>query len=412
MVAELIFVGTELLLGDIVNTNAQYISKGLADLGISIYFITTVGDNEERLLSCLDQAKKRADVVILSGGLGPTPDDITKETVAKHAGRKMYLDAEAMAVLNRYFTKRKITRRTSNNEKQAYMPEGAVLWDNPNGTAPGMCLETPEIVYMTVPGPPVEMKLMFEDYVKPYFEVHTNHTIASKTLKLIGIGESSAADMLKDLMEESENPTLAPYAKTAEVHLRMTAKGETKAEAMKLIDAFEKQVKEKVGTYIYCEDDRELTDVIIDKLRDRKMTVATAESCTGGMLSSAFVDKAGVSDVFINGWVTYSNEAKAKMLGVPVEILESVGAVSEETASIMAENAASLSGAEAAVAITGIAGPGGGTDLKPVGLVYIGVCVNGKKSVAEYHLPGNRSKVRENAVKYALIELMKVLDEV
>lgn len=410
MIAELIFVGTELLLGDIVNTNAQYISKGLADLGVSIYYQTTVGDNEERLLGCLEQARGRADVVLLSGGLGPTPDDITKETVAKHAGRKMHFDPKAMEVIENYFNKRKITRRIS-NDKQACLPEGAILWDNPNGTAPGMCLETPDLVYMTIPGPPVEMKLMFDAYVKPYFEGHSKHTIASKTLKLLGIGESVAAEMLKDLMETSENPTLAPYAKTAEVHLRMTAKAETRQEAFSLIEAFEKKVKEKVGQYIYCEDDRELVDVIIDMLRIKGRMISTAESCTGGLLSSAFIDKPGVSDVYKNGWIVYSNEAKQTQLGVPKDLLDTVGAVSRETAQAMARSAAALSGANAAVSITGIAGPGGGTDLKPVGLVYIGVHVDGRESVAEYHLPGNRSKVRENAVKYALIELLDILKQ-
>ena len=348
MVVELISVGTEILLGNIVNTNAAYLAEKCALLGCSLYHQTVVGDNEERMEEAIRQAIERADIVILTGGLGPTKDDLTKEVTAKVFGRKLYMDEHSRARIRDYFEKIKSKKVTENNWKQALVPEGAIVIDNLNGTAPGLILEDKERgkAAILIPGPPNEMKPMFEHDIAPYLNKKQPEGIYSHMVKVCGIGESRAETMVADLMDAQTNPTLAPYA---------------------------------------------------------------AESCTGGKLSGRLLNVSGASNVYNEGYITYANASKEKILGVKHETLETYGAVSEQTAAEMALGAAKAAGADAALSVTGIAGPGGGTAEKPVGLVYIGCAVNGEVTVREYRFTGNREKNRDYAVARAITLLREEL---
>ncbi|MBO5093734.1 MAG: competence/damage-inducible protein A [Lachnospiraceae bacterium] len=402
MTVELISVGTEILLGNIVNTNAAYLAEQCAGLGLSCYYQTVVGDNEERLAQTIETALSRADIVILSGGLGPTKDDLTKETVAKVLGRTMQMDEHSKEKIKEYFTKRKI-ELTDNNWKQAMAPEGAIVVDNANGTAPGIIIEDNGKRVILLPGPPNELIPMFETSIYPYLSEAEPGIIYSKTVKLCGIGESKAETMAADLIAEQSNPTIAPYAKTGEVHLRITAKAADEKEAKKLIKPVVKELKNRFGMNVYTTDENTtLEQAVVDLLLANNLTVTTAESCTGGLLSAKLINVPGVSEVFKSGHVTYSNKAKHKLLGVKKPSLDKYGAVSESVAKEMAKGAAASSKADVAVAITGIAGPEGGSDEKPVGLVYIACSVCGKIKVKEYNFSGNRNKIRESSVIAAL----------
>lgn len=402
MTVELISVGTELLLGNIVNTNAAYLAEQCAGLGLSCYYQTVVGDNEERLTQTLRTALERADVVILSGGLGPTQDDLTKETAAKVLGRQLYLDEHSKERIQDYFAKRRI-ELTENNWKQAMVPEGAIVLDNANGTAPGIILKAGEKSVILLPGPPNELVPMFETAVYPYLMAAEPGVIYSQTVKLCGIGESKAETMVADMIAEQGNPTIAPYAKTGEVHLRVTAKAVSEKEAKKLLKPVIKELKNRFGAKVYTTDEKvTLEEAVVELLRKNDLTVTTAESCTGGLLSARLINVPGVSEVFKSGRVTYSNKAKKKLLGVKKLSLDQYGAVSPNVAKEMAKGAAAAAKADVAVAVTGIAGPDGGTAQKPVGLVYIACSVCGRTTVKEYQFSGNRSKVRENSVVAAL----------
>lgn len=402
MTVELISVGTEILLGNIVNTNAAYLAEQCAGLGLSCYYQTVVGDNEERLAQTIKTALGRADIVILSGGLGPTKDDLTKETAAKVLGRTMRMDEHSKERIKEYFTKRKI-ELTDNNWKQAMVPEGAIVVDNANGTAPGIIIEDNGKRVILLPGPPNELIPMFENSIYPYLCEAEPGIIYSKTVKLCGIGESKAETMVADLIAEQSNPTIAPYAKTGEVHLRITAKAADEKEAKKLIKPVVKELKNRFGMNVYTTDENiTLEQSVVDLLLANNLTVTTAESCTGGLLSAKLINVPGVSEVFKSGHVTYSNKAKHKLLGVKKPSLDKYGAVSESVAKEMAKGAAASSKADVAVAITGIAGPEGGSEAKPVGLVYIACSVCGKIKVKEYNFSGNRNKIREGSVIAAL----------
>ena len=402
MTVELISVGTEILLGNIVNTNAAYLSEQCARLGLSCFYQTVVGDNEERLSAVFRTAFERSDVVILSGGLGPTQDDLTKETVAKVLGRQMILDEASKKSIQEYFAKRRI-ELTENNWKQAMVPEGAIVVANANGTAPGIIVEEGSKRVILLPGPPNELISMFEKSIYPYLSKTEPGIIYSRTVKLCGIGESKAETMVADLIAEQGNPTIAPYAKTGEVHLRITAKAETEKEAKKLLKPVIKELKNRFGIHVYTTDENvTLEQAVVELLLANHLTVTTAESCTGGLLSAKLINVPGVSEVFKHGHVTYSNKAKHKLLGVKKPSLGKYGAVSETVAKEMVKGAAVSSKADVAVAITGIAGPDGGSEEKPVGLVYIGCSVCGRVKVKEYHFSGNRNKIRENSVIAAL----------
>jgi nicotinamide-nucleotide amidase len=403
MVVELISVGTEILLGNIVNTNAHYLSVRCANLGLSLYYQTAVGDNEERLKESLLCALKRSDIIILTGGLGPTVDDLTKEVTAKTLERKLVTDEHTKARIAEYFVH--LNREvTSNNWKQAEIIEGAIVIDNHNGTAPGLIVETKEEKrIILLPGPPNEMIPMFENDIFPYLNNLTPDIIYSEMIKICGIGESFAETMIADMIKEQTNPTIAPYAKTGEVHLRVTAKAETETKAKSLIKPVVDELKERFKEDIYTTNENEnLEDVLIQLLDQKKLTVTCAESCTGGLIAARLINVSGASKVFNEGFITYSNEAKSKYLNVNKNTLDVYGAVSEETAKEMVEGAALNTNSNAALAVTGIAGPDGGTDEKPVGLVFIGCYVDGKTIVKKYNFKGNRRKVRESTVICAL----------
>ena len=403
MTVELISVGTELLLGNIVNTNAAYLAEKCADLGLSCFYQSVVGDNEERLGAVLKAALERSDIVILSGGLGPTEDDLTKEVSAKVMGRQLVMHEPSKKRIEEYFTSRNM-ELTENNWKQAMMPEGAIAVNNENGTAPGVIIEDGDKKVILLPGPPNEMIPMFEKSIMPYLEGSDPEVIYSQTVKICGVGESKAETLIKDMIDSQSNPTIATYAKNCEVHLRVTAKAAGEKEAKKLVKPVVKELKNRFGPCIYTTNaDITLEKAVVDLLIANKLTVSTVESCTGGMLAARLINVSGVSDVYKSGYITYSNKAKRRILGIKKGLLEKKGAVSEEVAKEMAKGAAAISRAEVAVSITGIAGPGGGTEEKPVGLVYIACSVCGKIKVRKYNFRGNRAKIRETAVSSALI---------
>lgn len=411
MTVEIICVGTELLLGNIVNTNAAYLAEKCAALGLSNYFQTVVGDNEERLSMVLSSAISRSDIVILSGGLGPTEDDLTKEVAAKVCGKTLQGDEHSMERIAEYFAARDIVP-TENNWKQAMVPEGAIVLDNDNGTAPGIIMETDACKVILLPGPPGELIPMFEEKVIPYFEKLTKGVICSKTVKICGVSESSVETAVKDLIDNQSNPTIATYAKTGEVHIRVTASAEDSKKAEKLLKPVVKELKTRFGHDIYTTDEAvTLEKCVVDLLLANQLTVTCAESCTGGMLSARLINVPGVSDAYKSGFVTYSNKAKKNLLGVKKSTLQKHGAVSAQTVKEMVKGAALISKADVAVATTGIAGPDGGTKEKPVGLVYIACNVKGNVTVEEFRFKGNRTKIREAAVSAALRLMRKCILE-
>lgn len=410
MIVELVSVGTELLLGNIVNTNAAFLAEKCALLGLSLYHQAVVGDNEERLAQTLETAIQRSDVVILSGGLGPTKDDLTKEVAAKVMGMPLKEDKHTRKRIEEYFKNSQFKIITDNNWKQAQVPEGATVVDNGNGTAPGLIMEKDGKSVILLPGPPNEMKPMFEKDIFPYLNRLQPETICSSMVKICGLGESYVETQIADLIESQTNPTIAPYAKTGEVHLRVTAKAADEKEAKKLIKPMVKELRNRFGTNIYSTEENEtLEESIITLLKEKELTLTTAESCTGGMLAARLTNVPGVSEVFKQGLVTYSNRAKRKLLDVKKNTLKDCGAVSEKTAKEMAKNGAFITGSDACVSVTGTAGPTGGTEEKPVGLVYIGCCYNNKTVVKEFHFKGERQKIREQATANALILLRECI---
>lgn len=403
MTAEIICVGTEILLGNIVNTNAAYLAEQLAGLGIFCYYQTVVGDNGERLLETLELAAKRSEVIILSGGLGPTQDDLTKETVAKFCGKKLLMDEKSKKQIAEYFEKRKM-KPTGNNWKQAMVPEGARVFENHNGTAPGMAVETNKNKFILLPGPPEELRLMFEESVAPYLKEQSPFVILSQTVKTCGLSESAVEEQLRDLIDKQTNPTIATYAKTGEVHVRVTAKADSQKEASKLIKPMVKELKSRFGNDIYSTDDGvTLEKALADLLQSAGLTISCAESCTGGLISATLINVPGISELYKAGFVTYSNKAKRKLLGVKKGTLEKYGAVSSQTAQEMVKGLLAETKTDVGIAVTGIAGPDGGTKEKPVGLVYISCNVKGKITVKECHFNGTREKIRRASVTTALM---------
>ncbi|MBQ9989945.1 MAG: competence/damage-inducible protein A [Lachnospiraceae bacterium] len=402
MIVELISVGTELLLGNIVNTNAAFLAEQCAALGLSCFYQTVVGDNAERLCETIEKALERSDVLILSGGLGPTQDDITRDMVAKVLGKDLVLDEHSKERIRLFFAGRGQSI-PDNNWRQAYKPDGAVVIDNENGTAPGLILSEKGKHIFLLPGPPNELKPMFTEQMMPYLQKLEEAVIFSVTVKLCGIGESQAETDILDLLEGQTNPTMAPYAKTGEVHLRVTAKAVTEGEARRLVQPMVEELKNRFGHKVYTtQEEVTLEQAVAELVRERGWKLATAESCTGGMLAARLTRVPGVSAVFETGLVTYANETKSALLGVKEDTLSAFGAVSPETAREMAEGLAERGGAEVALSITGIAGPDGGSADKPVGLVYIGCRVKDKTVVKECRFGGSREKIRESSVAAAL----------
>lgn len=416
MIAEAVFVGTELLMGEILNTNAQYLSRRLAELGIDQYFQVTVGDNPDRLEATLRLALARADVVITSGGLGPTPDDLTREVAARVAGRPLQLDRTVLDELSAWFSR---TGRlmTENNKRQAMVPVGATVLPNPIGTAPGLIIPAappgsgkggegaPEKVLILLPGPPHEFQRMFNEEVVPYLTTRLGGQalrLYSRTLRFSGIGESALASLIGDLLDQQTDPTIAPYAKLGEVHLRLATKAASAEAAAARFAPVIASIVDRAGAYLYGYDETELEEAVGQLLRQRGESLALAESCTGGLVAQRITAVPGASAYFLSGYVTYSNEAKMDLLGVPPSTLEQHGAVSETTVRAMAEGARVRSGADWAVSISGIAGPGGGTPEKPVGTVWIGLAGPVGVKARRFQFRGGREEIRRWAAQYAL----------
>ncbi|MGI6077467.1 MAG: competence/damage-inducible protein A [Fastidiosipilaceae bacterium] len=409
---ELLTCGTEILMGQIVNTNATFLARQLTLLGINSLYQTTVGDNPIRLENAIRTALGRSDSVIITGGLGPTEDDISMAVAARVANRPLERHEPSVKAIQGYFAS--LNRETAEiNYKQAMMPVGAHVIPNNNGTAPGAIVpvqgphRTQYIILL--PGPPLENQLMFEDEVKPFFEAHSDAKFDTTFIRMIGVGESNAATLLADLIDKQINPTIAPYSSEGEVAFRLTERL-VHGEEGKGVEPLIAEIKSRLGKYIYEIGDRSLPEVLKDLLSERGLTIAFAESCTAGLVAATFGDIPGVSTVFKGGVVSYANDVKADILQVPQTILDDHGAVSEETAIAMAEGCRQVTGADLAVSITGVAGPDGGTEEKPVGLVYIGLADASGSYARKFHFLGNRNKVRKiaalNAFNMARVRLL------
>lgn len=390
MNAEIVSVGTELLLGQVVNTDTAIVARVLSGLGINLLHSAVVGDNPQRLKDAIFEATNRSDILIMTGGLGPTEDDLTKETAAAAAGKKLVLHEESLRRLCSYFNKESVSE---SQKKQAMLPEGCTVFPNNNGTAPGCAFKTEKgAIIIMLPGPPSELEPMLQESVVPYLQAMQDAVILSHNIKIFGRGEAAVALEMHDLMEHA-NPTVAPYAKEGEMFLRVTAKAADAQQAEALCEPVVAEIQARLGEFVYGIDVDSLEETVVTHLRRQKKKLAAAESCTGGLLAKRITDISGSSTVFEMGCVTYANSAKEKLLGVPHETLETVGAVSPETARAMAEGIVRLSGADIGIGITGIAGPQGGTPEKPVGLVYIALS-DGENTWVGRRKPIGRTKSR------------------
>lgn len=413
MNAEIIAVGSELLLGQIANTNAQFLSKELADLGVNVYFHTVVGDNSSRLQSAIEMAEGRSDIIIFSGGLGPTKDDLTKETIANYLGKKLLIDEDVLMSIEQFFQKRNRTM-TDNNRKQALVFEDGIVLQNDHGTAPGLFLQSNKKMYMLLPGPPKELIPMFLNYGKPMLtdKLGMNEKIISRVLRFFGIGESMLETQIEDLIDGQKNPTIAPLAGDGEVTLRLTAKYESIEKATRLLDETEQKIMERVGTFFYGYNDTTLMKELFHVLEQKELTISCAESLTGGLFQEQFTSLPGASNHLKGGIVCYTNEVKEKILKVKRETLETDGAVSESCAKQLAENVAELLHSDIGISFTGVAGPGA-LEGKPAGTVYVGIYIkNTPTTVKKLTLGGTREANRIQTVKYGCYYLMKLLKEV
>jgi nicotinamide-nucleotide amidase len=414
MKAEIIAVGTELLLGQIVNTNAQYLSQGLAAIGIDVYFQTVVGDNEQRLRQAIETARERADILIFTGGLGPTQDDLTKDALAAYLGRRLVLHEPSMAKIEEMFASRGI-HMVESNRRQALMLDNSDPLPNDAGLAVGNALSVDGTRYILLPGPPREMKPMFDGPAKEWLreQLGDRDPLFSRILRFAGIGESALEDALLGLIGSQSDPTIAPYAKEGEVAIRISTKARDAAEADQRIDETVARIEDLVGQYIYAREDVPIEQAVIAKLRNLDKTAAAAESCTGGLIAELLTDVIGSSNAFAGGVVTYTNEMKHALLGIPRAQLEgegAPGAISRETAAAMAERVLSIANSDYGIATTGVAGPAS-SEGKPVGLVYIAIAERGRQAdVYELQLSGSRSMIRLRAAKQALYRLWRAID--
>lgn len=407
MKAAIISVGTELLFGQIVNTNSAYLSSQLNLLGIDVMFHYTVGDNADRLRDTIDIALNSVDLLITTGGLGPTQDDLTKEVASETFGDQLILHQASMDNLNEIFEKRGI-RMTPNNIKQAFMPSRATVFYNVMGTAPGFALSKDKKTIVCLPGPPGEMRTMFANEVKPYLIGLSEDIIYYRMIKTFGIGEAQLETVLLPLINGQSDPTIATYAKEGESCVRVASKRKTKSEAEAAVCEMVEKIKAYIGKYIYSIDDEEYAEVVSRKLLEQNITISSAESCTGGMFASALTDIPGISAVFDRGLVTYSNKSKIEELGVSAGTLDKFGAVSRETAIEMARGVKRVAGTRIAVSSTGIAGPGGSTPGKPVGLVYIGAVFDDRETVIELRL---RDANRKWNRSYTVLSMMDIINK-
>ena len=409
MIAEILSVGTELLMGQIANTDAQFISRRLSELGVTLYRHTTVGDNPARVKEALREALGRADVVITTGGLGPTEDDLTKEMVAEYFGLPMEPHEPSLRAIADFMA-RLGREMADNNRKQGYFPKGSIVMENRLGTAPGCVVEAQGKAVAVLPGPPRELKDMFDRQLAPYLARRSGAHIESRFLRVFGIAESALENRLRDLFH-TDNPSLALYCGAGEVMARVTARAESREAALALIEPLEAEVRRRVGDHCYGEGvDAHLEDAVFELLKARGERVSFAESCTGGMVAAQLINVAGASEVLDESHVTYADAAKARVLGVKQETLDAHTAVSAECAREMAEGVRRISGADWGVSTTGYAGPGGGTPEHPAGTVFIGVAGKDETHVREFHFPGTRDWVRALAAANALNLLRLALE--
>lgn len=411
MNAEIIAVGSELLLGQIANTNAQFLSKQLAEIGVNVYYHTVVGDNSNRLKQAIEIAQERSNLIIFTGGLGPTKDDLTKETIANVLGRQLVIDSDALESIEEYFHKVK-GFMTENNRKQALVLEGSVVLRNDHGMAPGMGLQVENTTYMLFPGPPKELNPMFLSYGKQYVldQLGFKETIESRVLRFFGIGESQLETVIEDLIDAQINPTIAPLAADGEVTLRLTAKHESSEIAKKLLDETESLITARVGEFLYGYESTSLVNELMKKLQSLNLTVGCAESLTGGLFAEELTRISGASSVLKGGVVCYSSEVKVNILHVKEETLLNHGTVSEGCAKELAENVRKLLKTDIGISFTGVAGPAE-VEGKSVGTVFIGISfLDEPTRVFPLSLAGNRQGIRNRTVKYGCHYLLKVLD--
>ena len=411
MVAEILNVGSEILIGDILNTNAKYLSTILSDMGFDVLWHTTVGDNEKRLKFAIENALKRSDLLVITGGLGPTKDDITKEVVASTLGRELFEDEEVRRQIEKKFEARG-EKATENNFKQSLVIKGSKVFKNHYGTAPALAISDEGKIILLLPGPPLELKSIFENDVVSYLKDYTDSIIFSKNIHIYGLAESLVDEKVSDFLVQT-NPSVGIYAKEGEVRLRVTAKAKNKKECEEMVDDVVEKIKERLGEYIYGIDILNMGNSLVKTFLEKNRTLAVAESCTGGFISSKIVEIAGCSKIFRLGVVCYSNRAKEEILNVRSSSLKRFGAVSSVVAKEMAYGVRRVSGADFAVSTTGIAGPDGGTKLKPVGLVYVGIST--KKETKAYRLClsfGEKNEREKIRIRASLFAMNKIRQEV
>lgn len=409
---EIIAVGSELLLGQIVNSNAQFLSSQLAELGMNVYYHTVVGDNAARLEQAIKIAQGRSNVIIFTGGLGPTKDDLTKETISRAIGKELVFDHEALEYIEQYFVQTKRIM-SENNKKQALILEDAYVLKNDYGMAPGMALEVDQIIYMLLPGPPKEMKPMFQNYGREYFQhqLGFQERIISRVLRYFGIGESQLETDIQDIIDEQVNPTVAPLAGDGEVTLRLTAKHVDETRANQLLDDLEQKINARVGDFFYGYEQTTLAEELKKLLIDKQKTISAAESLTGGMFSEQMTALDGASQFLKGSIVCYTNEVKSQVLNVSKDTLAKFGAVSEPCAKEMAEQIRKLTKSDIGVSFTGVAGPNP-HEGQPVGTVFIGLSTENETQVYKFHFAGSRNGIRVRTVKYGCHYLVKLLTEI
>lgn len=410
MRAEIITVGTELLLGQTLDRHSSYLSQECSPLGIDVYYHTSVGDNAKRLLEVIRLASSRSDLVLLCGGLGPTMDDLTKETLAEFLEVELVQDPGTVAHLKKIFAGRSLPMPFS-NYKQTYVFPGGTVFANPNGTAPGLAVTKNGVTYVLLPGPPRELVPMFEESVRPFLInlLPDKQMIVSHTLSFFGIGESLLEERIRDLIESQSNPTIAPYAKEAGVILRITAKAENEEQARQLITPVRAQILERVGDYCFSEKDQSLEEAVASLLQDQQRTVSLVESCTGGLVTYLLSTVPGSSAYLKGGLVCYTNQVKDRIAHVPKQILDEHGAISSATALSLAEQTIRQFQSDFALSVTGVAGPDS-AEGKPVGLVYIGLAERGKPTrVYQLNVKGSRERIQLLAAKHTLFILQQRL---
>ena len=408
--AEILCVGTELLLGDIVNTNARELSAALRGLGIGVYWQSVVGDNPDRLRQAARIAGERANLIITTGGLGPTYDDLTKDIVCEVFGAKLVLHEEEAEKIRAFFAQ-KNREMPENNLRQAMLPEGCTVFSNGNGTAPGFAFTAGETTVIQLPGPPREMRLMLETGVIPYLRGATDEILLSRDIRIFGLGESSVEAKLHDYMESLTNPTLAPYAGTAEVRLRATAKAPDEAAAERMLEPVVAKVRAELGELVYAVDEDKLESVCLRLLKEKGLTFAAAESCTGGLIAKRFTDQSGASSAFMGGVVCYTNYVKHYVLGVPQETLDEFGAVSAQTAKAMAEGVRRVCGSDLAVSVTGCAGPNSDERGTPVGTGFVGFASPEGTVVKPIQMGKDREWARVYAASFAFDLIRRYLTD-